>query len=58
MSKLAMSTRLFAGALVYFAEEVAATSDTVTKPAAENAAWKEVGAVQQLMHKPQNFEEK
>ena len=57
MAKLTYSERLFAGALVFFAKEVAATSDLVTKPAADNAAWLEVGCVSVLKHNPQNFEQ-
>lgn len=58
MSKLALSTRLFAGAIMYFAEEAAGTSDTATKPAANSALWKEIGSVQQLLHTPDVMEEK
>ena len=58
MSKLNLSTRLFAGAIVYFAEEAAATSDTATKPASDSALWKEVGSVQSLVHNPDVQEEK
>lgn len=57
MAKLNNSKRLFAGMLVFFAEEVAATSDLVTKPAADNAAWKEVGCVSVCKHVPKQFEQ-
>lgn len=57
MAKLALSSMLFTGALVYFAEEVASTSDLTTKPAADNAAWKEIGSVENLKHNPDNHEE-
>jgi hypothetical protein len=52
MAKLALSTRLFAGAIVYLAEEAVSTSDAATKPSAESAAWLEVGLVQTLKHAP------
>lgn len=58
MPKLNLSTKLFAGAIVYFAEYTAATSDAATKPASNSALWKEIGSVQKLDHMPQNFEEK
>lgn len=57
MAKLNNSKRLFAGMLVYFAEEVASSSDLVTKPAADNAAWKEVGCVSVCKHNPKVFEQ-
>jgi hypothetical protein len=52
MAQLAGSELLFAGAIVYFAAEVASTSDISTKPAYNNAAWKELFAVQSFKHKP------
>lgn len=52
MPKLALSTRLFSGALVHFAVESAGVSDEATKPAAENAAWLEIGHVEILKHNP------
>ena len=58
MSKLNLSTRLFAGAIVYFAEEATGTSDVATKPASNSALWKEVGSVQSLVHNPDVQEEK
>lgn len=58
MPKLDLSTKLFAGAIVYFAERAASTSDELTKPAANSALWKEIGSVQKLDHMPQNYEEK
>ena len=58
MSKLNYSTRLFAGAIVYFAEYGAATSDATTLPVVGSALWKEIGAVQSLTHKPTLVEEK
>lgn len=58
MSKLAMSMRLFAGAIVYLAEEVSGDSDVETKPINTSPLWLEVGAVQTLTHKPTQFEEK
>lgn len=57
MAKLANSKRLFAGMLAYFAEESDGVSDLVTKPAAENAAWKEIGCVSVCKHNPVNFEQ-
>ena len=58
MAKLDLSTKLFAGAIVYFAEYAAASSDAATKPASNSALWKEIGSVQKFDHMPQNFEEK
>jgi hypothetical protein len=58
MSKLSYSTRLFAGAIVYFAEESAGISDASTKPAYNHASWKEIGAVQSLKHTAETQEEK
>lgn len=40
------SAEIFAGALIYFAEYAAATSDSVTKPIASSELWKEIVAVQ------------
>lgn len=57
MSKLALSTRLFAGAIVYFSEYASGTSDSSTKPAANSSAWKEVGLVQRLKHMPDQLTE-
>jgi hypothetical protein len=54
MAQLAGSELLFAGALVYFAVEASGTSDSATKPAANNSAWKELFAVQSFKHKPVN----
>ena len=57
MANLARSQRLFAGALVHFAIEAASTSDSATKPAADNAAWLEIGSVASLQHLPLTHEE-
>lgn len=57
MSKLALSTRLFAGAIIYFAEYDSGVSDASTKPTSGHAAWLEVGAVQTLEHQPKVQEE-
>jgi len=52
MGQLAGTELLFAGAIIYFAAESSGTSDISTKPAANNAAWKELFAVQSFKHKP------
>lgn len=52
MAQLAGSELLFAGAIVYFNPEVAATSDAATKPAANASSWKELFSVQSFKHKP------
>lgn len=57
MAKLPNSQRLFAGQLVYFAEFDSGVSDIETKPAANNAAWLEVGCVSICKHNPVNFEQ-
>lgn len=57
MAKLANSKRLFAGMITYFAKEADGVSDLVTKPAAENAAWKEMACVSVCKHNPVNFEQ-
>jgi hypothetical protein len=51
MSELALSAELFAGALIYFAEYGAATSDPVTKPASNSALWKELAACESMKPK-------
>jgi hypothetical protein len=57
MAKLSFSEQLFAGAIIYFAEYASGTSDAATKPAAENAAWKQIGMVDILKHNPKNYTE-
>lgn len=57
MAKIAYSDRVFTGALVLFAEEASGTSDALTKPAANNAAWKEIAHVEILKHNPKLFTE-
>lgn len=51
MSDLALSSELFAGALIFIAEYGAATSDLVTKPASNSVLWKELGAVESMKPK-------
>ena len=58
MAKLAQSTRLFAGHIVYFAEYASGTSDAATKPIAASALWLEIGAVQNCKHSAEHYEEK
>jgi hypothetical protein len=57
MAKLDLSQRLFAGALVHFALEASGTSDSATKPASDNAAWKQIGSVLSLTHMALTHEE-
>ncbi len=56
-TELDLSTTLFAGALVFIALENTGTSDAATKPAAENAAWKELCCVESWAHRQVNHEE-
>jgi hypothetical protein len=51
MSDLNLSSEIFAGALIYFAEYGAATSDPTTKPASNSALWKELAAVESMKPK-------
>jgi len=51
MAELALSSELFAGALIYFAEYGAATSDLVTKPASNSALWKELACCESMKPK-------
>jgi len=51
MANLALSTELFAGALIFFAEYGAATSDPVTKPASNSALWKELACCESMKPK-------
>lgn len=58
MSKLLLSTKMFAGAICYFAEYSAGVADSATKPASNSALWLEIGSVQSLAHNPDVQEEK
>jgi hypothetical protein len=58
MAELTYSTELFAGALIYFAEYASGTSDTATKPASNNAAWKELACVESFKPKSVKVTEK
>lgn len=51
MSELNLSSELFAGALIYIAEYASGTSDPSTKPASNNAAWKELACVESFKPK-------
>lgn len=55
--ELDLSATLFAGALVFIALEEASVADKVTKPAAANAAWKELCCVERWAHKLVTHEE-
>lgn len=57
MAQLARSKHLYAGALIHIALEVTSTIDAATKPAADNAAWLELGCVEELTHFPLKFVE-
>lgn len=52
MDPLPLSAKLFAGCIVHIAVYGAATSDSVTKPIAGSALWKELLAVSSAVHKP------
>lgn len=49
--KLPLSAELFAGAIIYIAEEATGTSDTATKPIAASALWKELGSIESMKPK-------
>lgn len=49
---LALSAKLFAGAIIHFAAEAAGTSDLVTKPIAGSALWLELLGCNSAAHKP------
>lgn len=49
--KLNLSAELFAGAIIYIAEEATGTSDTATKPLVASALWKELASIEILKPK-------
>lgn len=51
MANLALTSELFAGALIFIAEYAAATSDPTTKPASNSALWKELAACESMKPK-------
>jgi hypothetical protein len=52
MNPLALSAKMFAGAILHIAIEAAGTSDLVTKPIAASALWLEALGITSAVHKP------
>lgn len=57
MDPLPLSAELFAGALVHIALESSGVSDSETKPASDNSAWKELCCVESWAHRQVTVEE-